>query len=285
MSTRSPRLPYTAQGLGDRTHLISLAFQISIAEKTPVTLHLAVNHTEGYKRDSFLEILNLFPPNHVNLDFHTQLFTSDSAWGGYLISKLNNPRLIGYPDHPGWMERKFELDAPSYLENLTLIAPQCGHGLRFNQEHIVFQWDSTGADRLLSKNLIDKIESAYLKSGSQKLVVGGQADIPELKNCLACAAQAISSAKYFVGVDSGFMHLALQVTPIQQIHLYTARNRFWSHHLFRAKDNGATINYHGRRITNIQLIFVKFRYDSPRIARLAHKIKELLRIERYENHD
>ena len=285
MSTRSPGMLYTAQGLGDRTHLVSLAFQVSQATKTTVRLHLAGNHTRDHKRNSFLEILGLFPSGYVILEFHEGEFNSNLSWSNYLKSKLENPKLIGYSDHPGWMEKKIDLDASPYLKNMTLLAPECGHDLRFDLEHIVFQWDSTGADRLLPQNTIDGIESKYLKNGEQKLVVGGQSNVSELKDCLACAAKAISTANYFVGVDSGFMHLAFQLIPIQRIHLYSARNRSWSHHLFRAMDNGATINYFGKRMTRIELLFLRFRYDSPGLARLAHNIKRFLRIERNENHD
>jgi hypothetical protein len=47
MSTRSPGLRYTAQGLGDRIHLVSLCFEIALARSEKVALHLAKNHLDG----------------------------------------------------------------------------------------------------------------------------------------------------------------------------------------------------------------------------------------------
>ena len=60
-STRSPRTKYTAQGLGDRVHLLTLAYAMSVRERQSVTLHLTCEMSSGFKRQSFLEILQLFP--------------------------------------------------------------------------------------------------------------------------------------------------------------------------------------------------------------------------------
>ena len=58
-STRSPRTKYTAQGLGDRIHILTLAYAMSVRERQSVTLHLTCEMSSGFKRQSFLETLQL----------------------------------------------------------------------------------------------------------------------------------------------------------------------------------------------------------------------------------
>ena len=275
MSTRSLGQKFTAQGLGDRFHLVSLAYQISRTEKRVTTLHLAKNHTQDYKLNSFKEILKLFPPGNVVLEFHPLEFTNNQNWRDYLQSKYLDVQSIGYADHPGWLETNYDIDASLYLQNRFLISPPCEHALDLPEKFVVYQWDSTGSDRRLQKHVIEQIEEKYSELGCEKIVVGGEASIALLRNCLACASKAISKANFFVGVDSGFLHVAGQVLPTNQIHLYSSANRFWSHHSFRALDSGVQINYFGKGITWLEMIYIRLRYDSPKISRIAHRLKYL----------
>ena len=275
MSTRSQGQNFTAQGLGDRVHLVSVAYQISRIENCPTTLHLALNHWRDYKLDSFKEILELFPPGHITLQFHEHEFSNNRNWSEYIHSKFSDSKLIGYKDHTGWLETNFEIDVSPYLKERFLIHPSCTHELVLPKEFIVCQWDSTGVDRRLGPQQILEIEQGYSLLGFEKIVVGGESQTNNLRDCLACAGKAIARAAFFVGVDSGFMHIASQTLPARQIHLYTTPNRFWSHHLFRAIDSGVQINFIGKRINSIEMLFIRLRYDSPRTIKMAHKLKNL----------
>lgn len=285
MSTRSPGLRYTAQGLGDRFHLVSVAYQISISKKEIVRLHLAANHLQGRKLDSFKEIVEIFPKNHIELIIHGIEFYDDIEWKNYLNSVTEEPKQIGYKDHPGWLETDIDFDVSPYLVKRNLINPKCRHELELPERFVTFQWDSTGKDRRLEAEVINKIEKGYLQPGVEKVVVGGNAEIQELADCLSCAAVAISKSKFFAGVDSGFMHVALQVLEVSQIHLYTSVNRFWSHHSFRALETGVQINPHWKKISSLDLLYLRLRYDSPKVTKYVHKLKMLVGAERNEIND
>lgn len=285
MSTRSPGLRYTAQGLGDRVHLISLCFEIAIARVEKVTLHLAKNHLDGKKRDSFLEILELFPANKVELSFHDKEFHTAAEWKDYLSKRGVAANSFGYRDHPGWLEQPSDIDASAFLYSRNLIEPKCDHNLQLPTDFVAVQWDSTGKDRQLPGPVIEKIEDGYQNSGLQVVRLGGQSKINLLKECLHCSAVAIYKSRFFAGVDSGFLHLALQIKIPAQIHFYTARDRYWSHHTFRAIEIGSVVNHHAKKLSAVDFLYAKIRYDSPNFIRLVHKFKRLIGIERNETHD
>ena len=285
MSTRSPGLRYTAQGLGDRIHLVSLCFEIAIAKSEIVTLHLAGNHLEGNKRNSFLEILELFPSNKVKLHFHDNEFHTTAEWRDYLLNQGFAANSFGYRDHPGWLEQPSDIDASAFLYSRNLITPKCEHDLDLPANFVAVQWDSTGKDRQLPDLVIAKIEAGYQKSGLQIVHLGGQSRINLLRECLHCSAVAIHKSQFFAGVDSGFLHLALQIKEPAQIHFYTARDRYWSHHTFRAIDIGSVVNHHSKKLGPVDFFYAKVRYDSPKFIRLAHRFKRLIGIERNEAHD
>lgn len=285
MSTRSLGLKYTAQGLGDRIHLVSLCYEISKTQSEIVTLHLARNHLGGKKRDSFLEILNLFPNSLVELRFHEGEFQTTSEWKNYLAREGIYALSFGYRDHAGWLEKPSDVDASLFLYTRHLIQPSCEHKPQLPTEFVTVQWDSTGKDRQLPDYEVSNIERRYRESGLVVIRLGGQSTDHLLKNCLNCSAVAIYKSRYFAGVDSGFLHLALQIKNPSLIHFYTARNRYWSHHTFRAIEIGCVVNHHSKKLNSIDFMFAKFRYDSPTLMKLVHKLKQLVRIERYETHD
>jgi hypothetical protein len=285
MSTRSPGLSYTAQGLGDRIHLVSLSYEISMKKGETVTLHLAKNHLGERKRQSFLEILSLFPKNHVELSLHDYYAQGNSDWTEYLIRTGVRAHTFAYRDHPGWLEAPSDFDASPYLFKRHLITPTCEHDLKLPKSFITAQWDSTGQDRRLPEMQISRIENDYRKDGYQIVLLGGQSKYELLRECLNCSAVAIRRSSLFAGVDSGFLHLALQVKNPSQIHFYTARNRYWSHHSFRAIEMGTVLNNHSDKIRWFEFRYVKLRYDSPRLSKMAHQVKRLVGVERYETHD
>ena len=285
MSTRSPGLKYTAQGLGDRIHLISLCYEISKAKSERVTLHLAKNHLGGRKRDSFQEILNLFPENFVKLQFHDFEFHTSAEWKDFLVKEGISALTFEYRDHPGWLEKPSDIDASHYLYSRNLIQPTCEHSLTLPREFVTVQWDSTGKDRQLPEHEILKIEKKYSNAGLDVFRLGGQSTNTLLKECLRCSAIAIQKSRYFAGVDSGFLHLALQIKSPIEIHFYTARNRYWSHHTFRAIEMGTVVNYNWDNLSYFDFVYAKLRYDSPKLMKMVHKIKRLVGLERHETHD
>jgi hypothetical protein len=276
---------YTAQGLGDRIHLISLSYEISIAKQHKVILHLAAGHLDGRKKSSFSEILSLFPNGFVELRFHKYRANNDADWRDYLLAAGIDANSISYRDHPGWLETLGDLDASHYLLNRHLITPSCSHNLKLPEKYITTQWDSTGRDRLLPKKEISRIENLYREEGYQIVVVGGQCKDEILRDCLSCSAVAIYKSTFFAGVDSGFLHLALQIKAPSAIHFYIGRRSYWSHHSFRAIEMGTVLNYHSYKLGWFEFLYVKLRYDSPGLTRLAHQIRKLVGVERYETND
>jgi hypothetical protein len=83
-----------------------------------------------------------------------------------------------------------------------------------------------------------------MADGFQPVVVGGEATEKHLGWSLKHIAYAMSKAAFHVGVDSGFMHLALLYVPYHRTHLYNEAGGYISHHAKRARDNGAIINLH-----------------------------------------
>jgi len=278
MSTRSKGMQFRAQGLGDRIHLISVAYQIAINENQMVTLNLAQNHISG-KLESFKEIFNLFPSDKIFIKCHQQEFGSNSSWKKYLQNQVSNPKLIGYSDHPGWLQDFFDLDASKYILNRIKINPKCSHNLNLPHKFITVQWDSTGRSRRLEQFQIKLIEEKYKNLDFKIVTLGGEGKFINFRKCLACCSSAIAKSSYYVGVDSGFMHLALQIIEPEKIHIFTNRNKFWSHHLFRAKDMGVQINPGFGGIRKFDMIYVKIRYDSPKFIKFVHHIRERLGIE------
>ncbi len=285
MSTRSPGLRYTAQGLGDRIHLISLSYEISRSKGEEVTLHLAKNHVDGRKKTSFLEILALFPKDFVEVRFHDYEAKGESDWRNYLKSIGVDAQSFAYRDYPGWLEAPSDFDVSPYLLDRHLITPSCSHFLELPEKFITAQWDSSGIDRQLSEIAIGHIENRYQNNGYQIVHVGGQSKDQMLRECLGCSAVAIYKSTFFAGVDSGYLHLALQIKEPPQIHFYSERNRYWSHHAFRTIKMGCVLNYNSDNLNWFEFVYLKLRYNSPRLLKLVHLVKKLVGVEKHETHD
>ncbi len=274
LSTRSLSTLYTAQGLGDRIHLISIAHQVSGESNLPVKLHLCLNHLGRNKRDSFKEILTVFKNPKLSIQFHELSFESDAFWVDYLNSCEISPCTISYPDHPGWLEKISGIDVPKFMQKRYLIRPICpDHTVESPENFIVSQWDGTGLARKLTDSVTAAILEHYRKLGLQNIVVGGEAEIDELRNCLACIGELISKSVYYVGIDSGFMHYALQIKRYEQIHVYNRYRNYWSHHLLRARDVGVRVNPYVIPQSILGNVYVRLRYDSVMLAKTFHHFK------------
>jgi hypothetical protein len=274
LSTRSLGTLYTAQGLGDRIHLISVAHQISLMLSSPVSIHLCLNHLGRNKRDSFEEILTIFNNPQLSLTFHKLSFNSDGPWVDYLNSHGISPSTIAYPDHPGWLERTSGIDVPKFLRKRHLIQPKCQeHEINTPENFIVSQWDGSGSARKINESVTMTILDNYKKLGLQNIIVGGEAEVNELRDCLACIGELISKSKFYVGIDSGFMHYALQIKKYEEIHIYNSYRNYWSHHLLRAREVGVRVNPYVIPQSILGSIYVRFRYDSVVLAKTFHGLK------------
>ena len=194
--------PYTATGLGDRIHGVTLAWAYGQGE--PVTLHLAPEHLTGgqfgNKPESWAEIVALFPAGAITLSLEP---------GG---------EIYRYGDYPGPREPR-GLDIVPYLRDFPLLAD----GPR--GDYVTAQWDANGPGRRVPR---PRIENA--------VIVGGEAE-GDLRWSLAAIGQLMARARGHVGVDSAFMHLAQLYMPRERITIY--HREAMSHHVKRARDNGA----------------------------------------------
>jgi hypothetical protein len=269
-STRSPRTKYTAQGLGDRVHLLTLAYTMSVRQKQSVTLHLTGEMSYGFKRQSFLEILELFPSDLITLHFHTEDFDSNLEFYSFLRKIGFDVTTFYYGDFPGWNEFTLGIDASSYLSSIPLLkAPNPD----LEKPYVTSQWDSSGKARRLSTLDIQSIKTKYLNLGYEIITIGGEADLADNRKSLKEIATLISGATFHIGVDSGFMHLAQLYLPTANIHIYASTKNFWSHHLFRGLKNGMQLNVYWKKINKLQVFILKIRYSSNTLLRLWHSLR------------
>ena len=263
---------FTAPGLGDRIHLITAAYCYSNANNVEVTLHLSRDKKEGHKLNSFFEIINLFPENSIKIEFHDYNGGIETEWIGYLNAKGIDAKLFSYNDHLGRFETKSEIDISEYLKEIPLLAtPKLSKEPPLPIKFITTQWDSTAKSRTLSQKEKDKVLQNYKRLGYEIITLGGESRDPLLKSDILSAAFAITKSDYFVGVDSGFMHLALLYKPIDNIHLYNEPKGFWSHHLLRAIDNGCKINLYYKKISLVDYLRIKLVYDNARAYKAINK--------------
>lgn len=268
-SVRSPNTKYTAQGLGDRVHLITLGWVLSHNLKDTVRLHLAQDHWSGKKRESFLEILELFPTRDIELIFHEYSAQDNQDFRRYLLSMDITPQDFFYDDFPGWNELKVGINVSKYLYAIPLLQPPIESGV---SSYITCQWDSTGSQRNISEDAITEIVNAYKRDGYSVITVGGSALEPKYRDSLSSIAELISGAELHIGVDSGFMHLAQLYLPPERIHVYSKLGRYWSHHLFRGLKNGMILNAKGKKMSWFELRYSALRYNSPRLMKFKHAI-------------
>lgn len=248
-STNRKRAPFTAPGLGDRIHCVTMGWAFSKANGVPVVLHLNRKKLSGgqfgNKRDSWNEVLSLFPPDNVELMMHDYEPRSERSWISYLESRGFPAEIYWYQDHPGRFETPQPLEISQYLRNIPrLAAEDLGHELALPARFVTVQWDSIQNGRTLPVERQEEVMERYRRDGYETVVVGGRASDPLLKNSLRHIAYAMSKAELHVGVDSAFMHMAFLYLPYDRIHLYNQRKRFQSHHLLRALDAGCVLNHH-----------------------------------------
>lgn len=263
-SSNNHQAPYTVAGLGDRIHLITVAWAYANAHSCSVVLHISSNGMSIEKKRSFLEILELFPKGKISLKFHDYIGIDEQHWHGYLEKKGMTATTFYYGDHLGRFERKHGFDISPYLKNFPKLnyLDDSHPRLRLPERFITVQWDASGSTRTLSLDLQLRITHKYQQIGYEPLTLGGTSTNFSRDYPLVNAAYAMSQAKLHAGVDSGFMHLAFLYLDYSKIHIYANPNGYWSHHLFRAYENGCIQNFMYDKPSYLQKIRIKILYDT-----------------------
>jgi len=248
-SVNSKNAPFTATGLGDRFHLVTMGWVFSNVYNVPVVLHLTKSKQSGGqfndKLESWYQILSLFPSGHVELMLHDYEPPDEPTWMAYLESKGFPAETHWYQDHPGRFEKPQPLEISHYLHTIPLIpAEDLSEEIVLPKRFVTVQWDSNDPKRTFSDDQRKEVLERYRRDGYEAVVVGGEATHPLLKKSLRHIAFAMSKAELHVGVDSGFMHMAFLYFPYDRIHVYNRKKGFQSHHFLRALDFGCILNYH-----------------------------------------
>lgn len=272
-STRSLLTRYTAQGLGDRVHLLTIAWSLSCHADEPVKLHLSGDKLTREKRSSFKEIFGLFPNPNFEIIYHEVFPESDQQFQNYLKDNGVIAESFYYGDHPGWREKKSGIEISRFLKAIPLIFPPI---IESDSKVITSQWDTTGERRKFAPTEIVSILDCYREQGFDVVTVGGEAEDSLFRNSLSAVGQLMTRSAFHIGVDSGFMHLAQLFLPPNRIHVYTKPENFWSHHLLRGIENGMVLNRNFAAISKFDFWKISLRYDSPVLIRFWHSAKSFM---------
>jgi hypothetical protein len=244
-SVRNSKNPFTTTGLGDRIHSLTLAWSYHNVYNVPVTIHLTKSKQIGgqydNKKQSWQEILDLFPKDTVQIAYHDYEPKDEKDWIQYLKDSKIHAEIFWYKDHPGPHETPVKLDISQYLGKIPKLAAE-PVDLNLPERFITCQWDSTDRARTLKPHLREMVMDNYKRQGYEVVVVGGESPDKNLNWSLKHIAYAMSKADMHVGVDSAFMHMAFLYMPFSRVHLYNEPNGFYSHHFRRAIDNGIKLN-------------------------------------------
>lgn len=272
MSARNPNSRFTASGLGDRVHLVTLAWIIQQTYHVPIHLHLSSSHYDQRKKKSFLEILDLFPTEEIGLHFHSDDSENELDWDSHLQALGIRSVTWHYRDYRGWNENLDGFDASNLLRNIPLIVkrnPKSSGG----KPYVTWQFDSTGSDRRIGKNQEDEVRNFYASLGYSILTLGGEASEEVLKTSLKACVDVLAGSKWHVGVDSGFYHLAQIVLPPSEIHLYNSVSGYWSHHALRGIDKGVKVNLALGGLGRGSRIRIGLRHESRLLLKGVHWVR------------
>lgn len=244
-SVRNSKNPFTTTGLGDRIHSLTLAWAYHNVYNVPVTIHLTKSKQIGgqfdNKKQSWQEILDLFPKDTVQIAYHDYEPKDEKDWIQYLKDSKIHAEIFWYKDHPGPHETPVKLDISQYLGKIPKLKAD-PVDLILPERFVTTQWDSTDSARTLRPHLREMVMDNYKRQGYEVITVGGESPDKNLNWSLKHIAYAMSKADFHVGVDSAFMHMAFLYMPFSKVHLYNEPNGFYSHHFRRAIDNGIKLN-------------------------------------------
>lgn len=234
---------YTTPGVGDRLHSALIGIQYAKAHNTKVVLHLTSDkYGKQHKKDSWAEICQM-SGGLVSIEVHDACNLPETDWIAYLKNKGIEAQTYYYADTLsecplGKVDGLDLIDAGKYLTKLPELNP-IGEKLDFLPEkYITVQWDTTDKSRQLSPLQILKIENDY---NLPAVIVGGSSRNELLKTSLIAAGNAIANSEYYVGIDSGFFHLAQYYLPYDKIDIYSIKRNV-SHHVVRSKRHGIMYN-------------------------------------------
>lgn len=242
--------PFTTPGLGDRLHTCLLAYNYSVANNRPVTLHIsddkwhwAKGTMNEIKIKSWKEILELLPPGHVYIHPHEiHEPKSEKIWMDYLKAKGIDAEQYHYGDFTGRYESTDSIEISQYLKTFPQIKPIVSDlelpekfvTAQFDSNNVPYNIDAPQDSRKISPIKVMSILNRYRDNGYKILFVGGDAEIPQLKILKYCG-YAMSKAAFHIGADSGFFHLATMYMPKEKIVVYSKGGM--SHHVARARLN------------------------------------------------
>jgi hypothetical protein len=276
-SSRDSQSYFTIPGLGDRIHIVTCAWVLAEKFDESITIHLSKEKFTESKNASLEEIISLFPTNRIFIRFHDFSPISELEWILYL-SKLNiEAKLLSYGDHPGPYEHFMGIDISQFLKDIPILQPSYVSSADLPKKFIVCQWDSTAQSRSLPENVISEILNRYSEEGYSIITVGGKSSESDLRNSLKEISFYLHHASFFVGVDSGFSHLAYLFLPMEKIHLYNSPKNYWSHHMLRFIDKGGNLNHHYKKLNSTRKFIIMLRYDSRRLLKIFHVLRVFCR--------
>tara|TARA_Y100001938_G_scaffold149729_1_gene237680 strand:+ start:1119 stop:1859 length:741 start_codon:yes stop_codon:yes gene_type:complete len=188
--TQSPR------PLGDAIDTFFLAHIISKVEDTVINLHMF--HPE-------LQVFNdLITFGDVELNSSHRYFEG---------------MITGRVDYDNFKNRAFYLLYSKQLRDIPLQKNIEKRDIDLPKRFITVQWDAGQLYRKVdrwSDDRIPNIESYYKNLGYEIVRVGGEGDYKDLRDII----YIMSKASLHVGADSGMMHIAKFLMPINKIHVY-----------------------------------------------------------------
>ena len=218
---------------------MTCAWAYSQAHGVPVTVHLDKKKTLGgqfgNKADSWNEIAALFPGG-IHWKWHKVEPASEAEWLAYLKKRGIDAETWMYEDFPGKYYTP-GLNIAPLLASFPLLeaAPQ---PQKLPEIFVTEQWDASCESRRLQPAQKQEARKSYR---CPVVTIGGEAQ-GHLRWSLKHIAHALSKAQFHIGVDSAFFHLAMLYLPMEQIHLYRKHDGAQSHHLNRARANGAVVH-------------------------------------------
>ena len=120
----------------------------------------------------------------------------------------------------------FYLKYSKQIESIPLQSHVEQREIELPDRFVTAQWDAGQQYRDVGKwdsDRIPRIEQYYKDQGYEIVRIGGQSNIRDLKDIV----YTISKADIHIGADSGMMHVAKFLLPIENIHVYiNIRNRY-----------------------------------------------------------
>lgn len=146
------------------------------------------------------------------------------GFANVVINKLDAKAVKTHAWHA--REWGFYIKYSKQLDTIPLQTNIETRNIDLPQKFVTTQWDAAQEFRNVGKwdpDRIPRIEQYYKDKGYEILGIGGQSNIRDLKDIV----YTLSCADLHVGADSGMMHVAKFLLPIENIHVYiNIRNRY-----------------------------------------------------------